>query len=282
MTIISASKLSPIALSALLLLGCSDMTTETTPDSTTESPSDGSGTLAIYANGEEYAWEGMTSKDGWTLSFENLYVHLSDVTAYQTNPPYEADSPNIDANKSLLLVDSKTVDLTEGNGPVLLGEAEADAGHYNALSWTLSPASEGPAQGHVMVLTGTAEQDGERLDFSIALDQPLAFACGEFIGDERKGILEDGGTADLEATIHLDHLFGTDDAPADSDLNEGALGFKPIAALADNGTVEVTSEGLMAQLSPEDQEKLLEILPNLGHVGEGHCFESTMSDATQP
>ncbi|MFO8041545.1 MAG: DUF4382 domain-containing protein [Sodalinema sp.] len=279
---ISASKLSPMALSALLLLGCSDPTTETTPDSTAVTPSEGSGTLAVYANGEEYAWEGMTSKDGWTLSFDNLYVHLSDVTAYQTNPPYEADGSDIEASKSLLLVDSKTVDLTEGNGPVLLGEAEADAGHYNALSWALSPAPDGPAEGHVMVLTGTAEQDGERLDFSIALDQPLAFACGEFIGDERKGILDDAGTADLEATIHLDHLFGTGDAPADSDLNEGALGFDPIAALADNGTVEVTSDGLMDQLSPEDQEKLVGILPNLGHVGEGHCFESTMGDATEP
>lgn len=279
---ISASKLSPIALSALLLLGCSDLTPETTPDSTAVTPSEGSGTLAVYANGEEYAWEGMTSKDGWTLSFDNLYVHLSNVTAYQTNPPYEADSPNIDASKSLLLVDSKTVDLTEGEGPVLLGETEADAGHYNALSWALSPAPDGPAEGHVMVLTGTAEQDGERLNFSIALNQPLAFACGEFIGDERKGILDDAGTADLEATIHLDHLFGTGDAPADSELNDGALGFEPIAALADNGTVEVTSDDLIDQLSPENQQKLVEILPNLGHVGEGHCFESTMGESTEP
>lgn len=281
MKIISKSqqaKLSALALSSLLLIGCSDVATETDLETTAVTPGEGSGTLTVHAEGEDYAREGITSKEGWNLTFDHLYVHLSDVTAYQTDPPYQADGPEIPATKSLILVESTTVDLAEGDGPIFLGEAEAESGHYNALSWTMPPAPDGPAEGYVMLLKGTAERDGETIEFSIAFDQPLAFACGEFVGDERKGILDDGATADLEATFHIDHLFGNGERPADSQLNQEALGFEPIAALAENGTVEVTSETLMAQLSPEDREKLTQILPALGHVGEGHCFEALMSN----
>ncbi len=272
------SIVSALALSGFLLVGCSDVATETDTDTTALTPGEGTGTLTVHANGEEYAWEGITSKEGWNLTFDHLYVHLSDVTAYQTDPPYQAENAEISARKSLMLVESTTVDLAQGDGPVFLGEADAESGHYNALSWTMLPAPDGPAEGYVMLLKGTAERDGETIEFSIAFDQPLAFTCGEFVGDERKGILDQGETADLEATFHIDHFFGNGERPADSQLNQEALGFEPIAALADNGTVEVTWETLMTDLSTEEQEKLTQILPALGHVGEGHCFESMMSN----
>lgn len=242
MRVTSKSKLSALALSGLLLVGCSDVVTETVPETTDLTPAEDNGTLTVHAEGEDYAREGITSKEGWEITFDHLYVHLSDVTAHQTDPPYQADGPEISASKSLVLVESATVDLAQGDGPIFLGEAEAESGHYNALSWTMPPAPDGPAEGSVMLLKGTAERDGETIEFSIAFDQPLAFACGEFVGDERKGILDEGGTADLEATFHIDHLFGNGERPADSQLNQEALGFEPIAALAENGRVEVTSE----------------------------------------
>ncbi|MGC9505559.1 DUF4382 domain-containing protein [Baaleninema sp.] len=273
---------------SLVLAGCASTapTTESTAtDSTTDSPTDTAsnepGTLAVRANGEDFVRQGFTTKDGWRVEFENLYAHVSDVTAYQTDPPYDAFSGGEpDAKESVVLVDSQTVDLAAGDEtaePILLSEVEAPAGQYNALSWKMTPASEGPAEGYSLVLDGTAEKDGETVDFILKLDEPLAFTCGEFVGDERKGILSSGGNADLEATFHFDHLFGDGDAPADDEINTGALGFEPIAELAENGTVEVDLETLSERLSPEEYETLKNLLPSLGHVGEGHCHESMMA-----
>lgn len=273
---------------SLVLAGCASTapTTESTAtDSTTDSPADTAsnepGTLAVRANGEDFVRQGFTTKDGWRVEFENLYAHVSDVTAYQTDPPYDAFSGGEpDAKESVVLVDSQTVDLAAGDEtaePILLSEVEAPAGQYNALSWKMTPASEGPAEGYSFVLDGTAEKDGETIDFVLKLDEPLAFTCGEFVGDERKGILSPGENAELEATFHFDHLFGDGDAPADDEINTGALGFEPIAELAENGTVEVDLETLSERLSPEEYETLKNLLPSLGHVGEGHCHESMMA-----
>jgi hypothetical protein len=97
------------------------------------------------------------------------------------------------------------------------------------------------------------------------------------VGDERKGILAAGEEADLEATFHFDHLFGDGEAPPDDDINTGALGFDPLAALASDGVLEADSDRLEADLDPADYAKLLEILPSLGHVGEGHCDETELN-----
>ncbi|PPT08334.1 hypothetical protein CKA32_004819 [Geitlerinema sp. FC II] len=256
----------------------SSATSETTPETTGDEP----GTLSVRANGEDFVRQGFTTKDGWSVRFDNLYAHLSDVTAYQTDPPYDAFSggePN--AKESIVLVESQTVDLAAGDEaaePILLSEVEAPAGQYNALSWKMTPATDGPAEGYSIVLDGTAEKDGETIDFMLKFGEPLAFTCGEFVGDERKGILSSGGTADLEATFHFDHLFGDGDAPADDEINTGALGFEPIAVLAENGTVEADLEALSTRLSPEEYETLIQLLPSLGHVGEGHCHESMTAE----
>ena len=87
--------------------------------------------------------------------------------------------------------------------------------------------------------------------FSCRWTENLGFVCGDFIGDTRKGILTDGETADVEATFHFDHLFGDGDAPADDEINTGALGFGPIAALAENGEVSLTSNDLEQNLNKE-------------------------------
>lgn len=286
MSIYIKNTLGAIALSsALFLTACSNnpsetttSETETTAAETAESIPEGTGTLAVRANGEDFVRQGFTTKDGWNVSFDNLYVHLDDVTAYQTDPPYDAFSGGEpQAKETVQLVESQTVDLAEGGDdaePILLKETEAPSGQYNAISWEMTPAAEGPAEGYVMLLDGTATKDGETVDFVLKIDQPLTFTCGEFVGDERKGILQPGESTDLETTFHFDHLFGDGDAPADDEINTGALGFDPIAELAENGTVDVDYATLMERLSPEEQEKLKNILPSLGHVGEGHCHES--------
>jgi len=80
-------------------------------------------------------------------------------------------------------------------------------------------------------MQGTATKDGESLPFTIGISEALSFTCGDFVGDARKGILDDGAMADIESTFHFDHLFGDAGAPMDDAINTGALGFDPLAAM---------------------------------------------------
>ncbi|PSN17299.1 DUF4382 domain-containing protein [filamentous cyanobacterium CCP5] len=246
-----------------------------------ETAADGTGTLVVRANGEDFVRQGFTTKDGWDVSFDHLYVTLADVTAYQADPAYEPEKDSeISAKEQVSLGDPITVDLAEGDDaaePIQVAEVEAPAGRYNALAWEMVPAASGPAEGYPLMLVGTATKAGETVDFTLKMSEELGFSCGDFVGEERKGILTAGETADVEATFHFDHLFGDGEAPPDDEINTGALGFDPLAALATDGQLEATSEDLEQQLSDEQYQTLLGILPSLGHVGEGHCEETQLT-----
>lgn len=257
-------------LASSILLGCSE----------TPATEENTGILQIGANGEDFVREGFVSKDGWRITFDKLYVNLAEVTAYQTEPPYNAETGGQpEALETVLLVREKTVDLALGEetaDPILVAEVPAPPGRYNALSWKMPKAAEGPAAGYSLVALATATKDGQTIPFTLKIDREMQFTCGDFVGEERKGILQPGGTADLEATFHFDHLFGDGEAPPEDEINTGALGFAPLAALAKDGKLEADVETLQQKLSPSDYKKLKAILPSLGHVGEGHCNESLM------
>jgi hypothetical protein len=255
--------------------------TEMADPETAEAPAAETGMLEIRANGEDFVRQGFVSKDGWEISFDHVYVTLAEVTAYQSDPPFDAEAGGQpQATTTVMLDEVKTVDLAEGDenaDTIKLGEVEAPTGHFNALSWRMVSSETGPAAGYPLVLQGTATKDGQTVNFTLQIDQELAFTCGDFVGDERKGIVSAGETADLEATFHFDHLFGDAGAPMDDDLNMGALGFDPLAAIAENGELTADVATLQEQLSEEDFNKLLNILPSLGHVGEGHCEEEVLT-----
>jgi hypothetical protein len=274
-----------LALTApVLLWGCETTPQATAPDTTGEptaadtTDTDGA-TLEFYGNAEERPQVGFTSGDGWDLTFDHIYANFTDIRAYQTEPPYDYMSlePIQDAEVEVSFP-GESVDLVTGdedNPTVLISEtSDVPAGHYNAISYRLSPASDGPGEGYSLVIIGTAERDGETIDFVLNLEQELDYYCGEFIGDERKGIVAAGETADLEATLHFDHLFGEGSRAADDPLNQSAFGFDPLAALAEDGQVEADMASLQAALSAEDYARLESSLIELGHAGEGHCFEA--------
>ena len=235
------------------------------------------GTLQFRANGEDFVRQGFVSKDGWSISFDHVYVHIADITAYQTDPPYDPHVTTIiDSDVEVSLPSAYTVDLAEGGedaDPILVGEVQNVAvGHYNAVSWQMEQASSGPAAGYSLVIIGTAEKDGESIDFTISVEEEYGYRCGEYVGDERKGIVEDGDTADVEMTFHFDHIFGDFDIPSDDHVNIGATGFDPFTALAEDGKVDEDLASLQGKLSAEDYQILVDTLPTLGHVGEGHCY----------
>ena len=250
-----------------LAVGC---TTEQGKDAET-------GTLIFTANGEEFIRDGFVCKDGWELSFDHAYVTIASIAAFQTDPPYDTDMGWDFEDLVQTRVDLAgvhTVDLASTDAdPVVLGEVAAvPAGRYNALSWELVRAPQGPAKGFVVLLIGKAEKNGEVIDFKLGLDREAAYLGGEYVGDERKGILQAGSSAEVEMTFHFDHLFGDFDEDQDDELNEEALGFGPLAVLAAEGKLEVSLSELKNKLSADDYELLVAVMTHLAHVGEGHCL----------
>lgn len=231
------------------------------------------GQLSLVANGEDFVRQGFTSKDGWEIEFDHVYVTLDQVSAYQTEPPFDPTTEaELKPMVTVVLVESPTtVDLALGNSdepPIQVTQVEeAPTGHYNALSWQVVPSVEGST----IRLQGKATKAGETVNFDININQPLEYSCGDFVGDERKGILQANAQAELETTFHFDHIFGDAETPADDPLNVDALGFEPLAALAQNGQLQVDSATLAAQMNPEDYQTFEKAIANLGHVGEGHC-----------
>ncbi len=213
------------------------------------------GRLALFADGEELAAEGFRApqltRDGWELRFAQVRVTIANVVAHQTEPPYDATTGEpIKSTVAVTLVDEpRTVDLLETgeSGKVLVAEVEAAVGFYNALSWDLVPDQDGAS----LMLTGTAHRGAATVPFTLTSTTAVRHRCGEYVGEERLGMLRTDDTAALDVTFHLDHLFGRADMPAADALNTTALGFDPFAA---GGTQTVALTGL-----------------HLGHVGEGHC-----------
>ncbi|ERT07677.1 hypothetical protein M595_2357 [Lyngbya aestuarii BL J] len=239
------------------------------------------GTMQFRANGEDFVRQGFVTKDGWQVNFDHIYVNFSDAKAYETFTPYDAEAGgDPQAKQTISLVVDKTVDLAAGPEDaetIFVNEVPAPPGRYNALSWEMDQAETGPAEGYTMVLQGTATKDGQTVPFTLKFDQELAFVCGDFVGDERKGILQPGETAQLEATFHFDHLFGDGEAPPEDEINTGALGFEPLAEAAQGGSLDADLATLEQQLSSEEYQTLIAVLPSLGHVGEGHCKETQLT-----
>jgi len=247
---------------------------------------EGTGSLTFQANGEDFVRQGFTSKDGWQIDFNHVYVTLDQVTAYQTDPAFNSEEDGeIDATTTLTFTSPQTVDLAAGDAeaePIVVDQLqEVPVGVYNAVSWRMVPASEGPAAGHTVVLDGIAQKEDETINFQVSINQEYTYTCGEFVGDQRKGIVMADQGADVEATFHFDHIFGDASAPADDAINVGALGFEPLAKLANNGTVELDESMWRSQLTPEEVKRLDVALNSLGHVGEGHCRQSE-AIPTQP
>lgn len=257
-----------------------DPASEDTPEETANAAAEGTGALTIRANGEDFVRQGFVTKDGWQVDFAHVYVTLTEITAYQTDPPFDAEAGGEpEATETVVIAETMTVDLAAGDEaaePIAVKTIEAPAGRYNAFAWKMVPAAAGPAAGQTIWIEGTAAKAEETVNFVMKLNPDLAFVCGDFVGDERKGILATAEAADLEATFHFDHLFGDGEAPPEDDINTGALGFEPLAAIADGNTLNVDMAALESQLSAADYQLLMEILPSLGHVGEGHCEETQL------
>lgn len=236
----------------------------------------GNGSLMIVANGEDFVRDGFISKDGWHIAFRHLYVTVSEFRAYQTDPPYDPHSGGeITGEVEVALEGVHTADLVPGEGesetPAVGILEQVPEGHYNAMSWTLTPSAEGPSAGYSVYIDAQAEKGDQSYNVLLGFEDIYHYSAGEYVGDVRKGFVSPGETGELEMTFHFDHIFGDAEQPSDCELNEMAIGFEPFAALMGEGTVEEDLASLETKLQPEVYAMLLEVLPTLGHTGEGHC-----------
>jgi len=272
----TSARLRSIALPACLVLlaGCAG--TETTPDTSeadssqaetsAESPASSEpGELTVVANGEDFVRQGFTSKDGWEIAFDRVEVSLGEIVPqHEDGAPVEPIAP-------------QTVDLAAGDEnaePIPIATMTVPSGYYNGINWSIAPMEDDSPS---VVMTGTAMKDDRELAFELAFAPNLAYSCGEYVGDERKGFVEPDSPGELEVTLHFDHIFGDAGAPADDKINTGGFGFDRFAAVADGDTVVVTPETLDEQFSEEDLADIAAPLTSLGHVGEGHCEETAES-----
>lgn len=261
---------------SLLAFGCGQNTDGGADNTNNEST--GSGTISLVANGEDFVRQGFVAKDGWRIDFDHVYVTLSDVKAYQSDPAFNPDEDGeIKATQEVTLVsEPMTLDLAKGgeNADLIsVTEKSGAAGAYNAIEWKVISPEAGETNSAI-VLQGTAQKDGETIDFTLNLDRQLAYKCGEYVGDVRKGFLEPDSKTQLETTFHFDHIFGDAEAPMDDAINTGAVGFEPMAELASNGTLNADLNTLQQELSDQEYQTLEKAIKSLGHVGEGHCEET--------
>ena len=262
--------------STVMIFILSSCTLNKSPEATKMSSTSkqGQGNLSLVVNGEDFIRQGFVSKDGWQIEFNHAYITLDEVIAYQSNPPFNpGNEEKLQVTKSITLVDRPTtIDLAQGDEkalPIKVTEVSAPIGHYNAIAWNLV---NNPEDNTSIVLDGVATKNEQIINFVLKFSLNLSYLCGEFVGDERKGIVEANKTAELETTFHFDHLFGDREIMPDDDLNAGALGFKPLAMIATSGKLNADLNTLEKQLSVEDYSKLMDNLQSLGHVGEGHCI----------
>lgn len=263
-----------LVVSLVFLAGCGAENAVTSDDQVMDDAVE-TGTLAITANGEEFSREGFLSKDGWELTFDQIYATMGNIVAYQSDPPYDTGQGRDISYKTMVeLAGVYTVNLADPQSdPVQLDQLQdVPTGHYNALSWDMLRAAEGPSAGYCLLLIGQAEKEGVVIDFSLGIEQEVAYMGGDYIGDERKGILLPGGTADLEMTFHFDHLFGVGEEDAADSLNLEAFGFEPLAVLSVDGVLETDLTALQTALNDDDYALLISIMTHLAHVGEGHCL----------
>jgi hypothetical protein len=251
---------------AALLVGLSACQKKQSPEAVGASGAPGS--LVFTANGEDFVRRGFMDKQGWSISFDDLYLNIVDPTAYTP-----------DGKKQVVLDGAHWVDLAEGDAtaqPIVLGTVDGVApANYQSLRFALKRAADGPYAGASIVMIGSAERQGVRVPFTIRLDEEMLFDGREgYVGEEIKGLLQPGRTTDVEMTFHFDHVFGDIEAPEEDHINTGSVGFDFFHAFAEQGVVDVSQRELAGA---GEYRTLVHSLWTLGHLGEGHCGVSEQS-----
>jgi len=238
-------------------------------DATLQAPSSRTGTIIFTANGEDFVRKGFIDKQGWSISFDRLYINLLDPTAYMSS------------GQSAVLKGAYWVDLAAGHDeaePVEIGRlSEIPAENYQGLKFKIRKKSSGTFKDCSMVLIGRAEKKDLSVPFIIRLEEEMDFNGSEgYVGEELKGTLLPGKVTSVEMTFHFDHIFGNLEAAADDHINAGSVGFDFFNRFARNGKVDLCQSEMKKAAF---YNTLIRAIWTLGHLGEGHCDVANQSSA---
>jgi hypothetical protein len=257
----------------------------------------GAGSVAFNTWGEAYIEDGIPATvfaDGWSVSYQEFLVNIGEVTIAD-------DSGEVAAQQS----GSMIFDHHQPGVKPLVTFADLEAKSWTRVSYRVRPptaeaalgvASEDQkggmlAAGASIMVAGTATKDAVSKTFAWAFTQSTRYddCKGEIDGKETAGVLvTNGGTDDVQLTIHGDHLFYDDlTSPeaqvrfqhiADADADDsGDVTLEELAAVrltdlpASAGPFGTGSAG-----SVDDLRAFVTALSStVGHYrGEGECISS--------
>ncbi len=242
---------------------------------------EGEGILGVEVWGEDFITEGIPADafaDGWEVAFDKFLINLKGIAVGQ-----EGEDPALEAPTAEIWDLSKTSNpatITKGTVPAgayphtaySIGAATTDSQAGNARS---ADAELMAQNGYSVYAEGSASNGTDRVSFAWGFDTTTQYdRC------HSQAVIEDGGSATVQITIHGDHLFYDDAVKEDPDLR-----FQDIANADADGDGTVTASELEAyditpladygvgNLSIDNLwDFIAHMTTTLGHIdGEGHC-----------
>jgi hypothetical protein len=262
------------------------------------------GTLVFTANGETFARDGFTSKDGWSITFDHAFLSLGGPTAFQvpedgggsTKPDLSrhAGHPHVGltgGGAHVALPGTYVVDVAQSAdtdyGTALAFIAAVEPGNYNRVAWDLkvcdgqtatavgsvTPEDMAMLHGYSLVLVGTAVKAAVTKDFVLRFRDAVYWVSAESHPLDI-GVVSVGGTGFAEMTFHFDHIFGDASVSPTDELNLAAVGFDPFAAIdPDSDSDLYVDDDEMGRFMPAATcKKFYRAFLTLGHTGEAHCM----------
>jgi hypothetical protein len=212
------------------------------------------GTLTVHGSGEDAARSGypvgegggaIAFADGWTLDFTAVIVSLTDFSLRTA----DGDDAQLDAQPVV-------ADLHLGE-PELWRFAELPARRWDRVGFRYAPPADDVrlagdvdedalalmiARGYSLLVRATAARGERAVDLELGFPFEVDLArCVNGLDDTDGLVVPEGGAAEAQITVHLDHLFFDSYARDDA-----ALRFEPMAAVAPEDR-PLTLEDLAAQ-----------------------------------
>ena len=243
------------ALAALSCAGCGD-----------DGDASGVGSVSFNTWGEGYIQDQIPTsvfEDGWSVTYQSFLVNIAGITIAD-------DAGSVAAQQAVSMV----FDHKQPGVKPIATFADIEAKNWTSVSYRIEPATAGSALGGAaeaqksamvaangaVMVEGSATNGTDSKTFAWVFSQTTHYddCKGDIDGKETEGVLvTNGGTDDVQLTIHGDHLF-YDDLTSP----EAKVRFQHIADADADDSGDVTLEELAAV-------QLVDLPPSSGPFGTG-------------
>ncbi|MBZ0270715.1 hypothetical protein K8I61_01665 [bacterium] len=240
----------------------------------------GSGDLDFVIDGGAELRGEITSKDGWRLVWDHVYVHLTDVVAWRADiakhagETHDGDAGEAGDEHVSPPVNDFYVELTKAAEPsVFITAGGVPAGRYGMIEFNLSPDTpkhgDDDVFGNAFTILVDADKDEEHLFLTVTVRDAYEFLdCGPN-PDVAPVTPESAGQAVVG--IDASPIFGNVNLAGDDPLNEASIGFQPFADAATTEVLVVKHHDLHDTLGDDLAERFLDSLALAGRTGAARC-----------